>query len=86
MQTMQIQTELLFQNKIGVLRSLSEIFFLMQLNVLEMTQKLEEGGKIARISLLMEAKEEDYYLHDRLLDRIRMEIPEFKSGKLIEMK
>ena len=85
-QTMRIRTELTFLNKFGVLRKISDIFFLMHLNVLEMHQTMESDGKTAKMVLLMETKEEDYYLHDRLIDRFRMEIPEFKSGKLIEMK
>ncbi|EKD29594.1 MAG: hypothetical protein ACD_78C00345G0001, partial [uncultured bacterium (gcode 4)] len=30
--------------------------------------------------------EEDYYLFERLMERVKLSIAEFKEGKLLEMK
>ncbi len=46
---MQLKVEMLFENRIGVLRKLTDILYLMRINILEISQKAEDGGKRARI-------------------------------------
>lgn len=69
---MRLKVEMLFQNKIGVLRKLTDIFFLMRINILEITQKSESDGKTARITFDLLAEDEDYYMYERLIERIRL--------------
>lgn len=40
---------------------------------------------MARLFLLISVDEEDYYLYERLIERMKLGIPEFREGKLIEM-
>lgn len=80
-----MKVEMRFDNKMGVLRKLTDIFFLMRINILEISQKSEEGGKSARIVFDLLTEDEDYYMYDRLVERIRLGIPEFREAKLIEM-
>jgi GTP pyrophosphokinase len=83
---MVFKVEMVFENRIGVLRKLTDIFFLMKINILEISQKSENSGKSARILFSLRTEEEDYYLYERLVERIRLGIPEFRESKLIEMK
>lgn len=83
---LRMKVEMRFDNKMGVLRKLTDIFFLMRINILEISQKSEDGGKSARISFDLLMEDEDYYMYDRLVERIRLAIPEFKEAKLIEMR
>ncbi len=85
-QQMRLKVEMTFQNKIGVLRKLTDIFFLMKINILEIAQKSEEGGKTARITFDLLTEEEDYYMYERLVERIRLAIPEYVDSKLLEMR
>ena len=82
---LRLKVEMVFENKIGVLRKLTDIFFLMRINILEIGQKSEDGGKSARMTFDLMTEEEDYYMYERLVERIRLAIPEFKEAKLIEM-
>lgn len=82
---LKLKVELVFDNKIGVLRKLTDIFFLMRINILEISQKSETGGRRARMVFDLMTEEEDYYMYERLVERIRLGIPEFKESKLIEM-
>lgn len=83
---MRLKIELVFENRIGVLRKLTDIFFLMRINILEINQKSEDAGKSARIVFDLLTEEEDYYMYERLVERIRLAIPEFKNSNLLEMK
>ncbi len=84
--SMRLRVEMVFENRIGVLRKLTDIFYLMRINILEISQANEQGGKRARIFFELQAEDEDYYLYERLTERIRMAIPEFVEAKLVEMK
>lgn len=84
-QGLHIQAEMIFINKIGVLKKLTEIFFLMRINIDEMNAYTGKDG-FSHIIFSLKTEEEDYYLFERLMERVRLSIPEFKEGKLIEMK
>lgn len=77
--------EILVKNRIGVLRVLSNIFFQMQINIEEISQTVVNDGQDALLYLLLSIDEEDYYLYERLVERMKMELKEFKEAKLIEM-
>lgn len=84
-QGIHIQAEMIFENKIGVLRKLTEIFFLMRINIDEMSAHIDEDG-FSHIVFSLKTEEEDYYLFERLMERVKLSIAEFKEGKLLEMK
>ena len=74
-----------FENKIGVLKKLTEIFFLMRINIEEMQACSSKDG-LSCVTFSLKTEEEDYYLFERLMERVRLSIGEFQDGKLIEMK
>ncbi len=84
-QGLQIRAEMIFENKIGVLKQLTEIFFLMRINIDEMSARLEEDG-YSHVVFSLKTEEEDYYLFERLMERVKLSIVCFKEGKLLEMK
>lgn len=58
----------------------------MLINIEEISQKVEgEHGELARLFLLVSVDEEDYYLYERLVERMKLGIPEFKLALLTEM-
>jgi acetolactate synthase small subunit len=68
-----MRLEILVENKIGVLRKISDIFYMMLLNIDEISQKMEgENGELARLDLLVSIDEEDYYLYERLVERMKL--------------
>ncbi|MDD5376491.1 MAG: RelA/SpoT family protein [Candidatus Gracilibacteria bacterium] len=84
-QGLHIRAEMVFENKIGVLKSLTEIFFLMRINIDEMSAHTDTDG-LSHIVFSLKTEEEDYYLFERLMERVKLSIGEFKEGKLLEMK
>jgi (p)ppGpp synthase/HD superfamily hydrolase len=72
-QKTRMRLEILVENKIGVLRKISDIFYMMLLNIDEISQKMEgENGELARLDLLVSIDEEDYYLYERLVERMKL--------------
>lgn len=82
---LQIRAEMIFLNKIGVLKNLTEIFFFMRINIDEMNAHLDQNGR-SHIVFSLKTEEEDYYLFERLMERVKLCIVEFEEGKLLEMK
>jgi GTP diphosphokinase / guanosine-3',5'-bis(diphosphate) 3'-diphosphatase len=80
-----MRMEILVENRIGVLRILSNIFFHMEINIEEISQRTVNDWKDALLYLLLSVDEEDYYLYDRLVERMKMELKDFKEARLIEM-
>lgn len=84
-QGLHIRAEMIFENKIGVLKKLTEIFFLMRINIDEMSASTDKNG-LSHVVFSLKTEEEDYYLFERLMERVKLSIAEFKEGKLLEMK
>ncbi len=85
-QSTKMRLEILVENKIWVLRKLSDIFYLMLINIEEISQKVEgENGEKARLYLLVSVDEEDYYLYERLVERMKLGIPEFCEAQLTRL-
>ena len=84
-QGLNIRAEMVFENRIGVLKKLTEIFFLMRINIDEMNAHIDTDG-FSHIVFSLKTEEEDYYLFERLMERVKVSIKEFKEGKLLEMK
>lgn len=81
-----MRLEILVDNRIGVLRKISDIFYMMLINIEEISQKTEgENGGLARLYLVVSVDEEDYYLYERLVERMKLGIPEFKEAQLVEI-
>ncbi len=73
------------ENKIGVLKKLTDIFFMMNLNIDEIRQTKGENNT-AIIRFIAQTESEDYYLFDRLIERIKMSVKEFRDVRLVEIK
>jgi len=84
-QGLHIRAEMIFENKIGVLKKLTEIFFLMRINIDEMSACTDSDG-LSRVVFSLKTEEEDYYLFERLMERVKLSIREFREGNLLEMK
>ncbi|MDD2745489.1 MAG: RelA/SpoT family protein [Candidatus Gracilibacteria bacterium] len=85
-QSTKMRLEILVDNRIGVLRKISDIFYMMLINIEEISQKTEgENGALARLYLVVSVDEEDYYLYERLVERMKLGIPEFKEAQLVEI-
>ncbi len=57
----------------------------MRINIDEMNAYTGKDG-LSHIIFALKTEEEDYYLFERFMERVRLSIVEFKEGKLIEMK
>lgn len=76
---------MIFEDKIGVLHNLTDIFFPMNINIEEI-RATKTPDNLSRIELTLKIEDEDYYLFDRLVERVKISMPEFREAKLIEMK
>jgi hypothetical protein len=57
----------------------------MNINIDELkTEKIENN--CIKINLILESKQEDYYVYERLIEKIKLKIKEFKEIKLIDIK
>jgi acetolactate synthase small subunit len=74
-----------FFDKKGLLRQLTDIFYQFWLNIESLHTENLEKGKV-RDHFILSSEEEDYYLYERVIDRIRFEIPDFIESKLISFK
>ena len=83
---MLLDIELIFMNKIWVLRHLTDIFFHVGLNIESIGTTKGKKDEINIHLVLKNDEDDDYYLYDRLIERIRFDVPEFISGKLISMR
>lgn len=63
----------LFQNKIGILKSLSDILFDMNINTLEIISKKESIDTIW-LALKLEIQDHDYLIIDRFIGRVNFKI------------
>lgn len=79
-----LAVELTFVNKIGVLRKLTEILYKMSLNIDEI--RSEKMWDLVKDYIVLESRVEDYYIFERLVEKLKLDIPEFREAKLIEMK
>lgn len=74
-----------FYDKKWLLKQLTEIFFQFWLNIEGLHTEDLDKGKV-RDHFILSSDEEDYYLYERVIDRIRFDIPEFIDSKLISFK
>jgi len=79
-----INIELTFVNKMWVLKRLTEILYKMSLNIDEI--RSEKMWDLVKDFLVLESRVEDYYIFERLVEKLKLDIPEFREAKLIELK
>ncbi|MCK9272178.1 RelA/SpoT family protein [Candidatus Gracilibacteria bacterium] len=85
-QEVSLIVEMIFKNKIGVLKKITDIFFHMGINIEEIHTAKDSDGNI-KITLNLITNNEDYYIFDRLIDKIKLIITdEFIDAKLLEIK
>jgi GTP diphosphokinase / guanosine-3',5'-bis(diphosphate) 3'-diphosphatase len=79
-----IEIECIFRDKLGLLRQITDIFFHMELNIESLKTETLPKGEV-RDTFVLHTDEEDYYIYDRLVERLQFDIDEFIEGKLISM-
>jgi (p)ppGpp synthase/HD superfamily hydrolase len=85
MEQTRLEMTIEFQDKKWLLRQLTDIFYQFGLNIESLhTEQLEND--IVRDHFILSSEEEDYYLYERVIDRIQFEIPEFLTSKLISFQ
>lgn len=80
-----LKAEMTFEDRIGVLHNLTDIFYPMNINIEEI-RATRIPDNLSRIELTLKIEDEDYYLFDRLVERVRISMPEFREATLLEMK
>lgn len=78
------EMECIVKDRRGILMELSEIFYHMGLDVHNISADSMENGT-TKIVTNLRTDEDDYYIYDRLESRLRFEIPELQSIKLVSM-
>lgn len=63
----------LFQNKIGILKDLSDIIYSMGINIEEISSK-REGKDKTRLLLILQIPDNDYMLIERLIERVKINL------------
>ena len=55
----------------------------MRINIDEISQSSERDGDLARLHLSISVDEDDYYLYERLVERMKLGLKEFKESVMI---
>lgn len=79
-----IEISLTFRDKLWLLRQVTDILYQMSLNIESLHTEVLDGGKV-RDTFTLHTDEEDYYIFDRLVERLEFDVPEFIEGKLVKM-
>lgn len=77
--------ECILQDRRGLLMELTEIFYRMGLNIKNISAEDLWNNK-ARDVFSFTIDEDDYYIYDRLESRLKFEIPELESVRLVSMQ
>lgn len=77
-----LKLEMIFENKIWVLRKLTDIFYKMNVSIEEIRSEKIDWNLVKNV-MTLETNVEDYYLFERLVEKIKLTIDEFKEAKLI---
>ena len=73
-----------FADKRWLLRQVTEIFYQAGLNIESLsTENLGNGKVVDHFKLKWD--EEDYYLYERIVERLKFDIPEMLESKLISL-
>lgn len=80
---LQVRLEIVLENKLGLLKELTDIIYKMNLSIEEFST--HKSGINIVTSMTLESQEEDYFLFERLLEKIKFTIGEFVSANLIDI-
>lgn len=73
------------QDRKGVMKEMTEIFYHMELNI-EDIQIKTLPNRLKKNIFTLRSDDEDYYIYERLAERIRFAIPDIKDLELISIK
>ena len=80
-----IVMEVIFKDKRGILMRLTEHFYNFDINVLDF--KIEPmGGGLVKDIFTLETENDDYYIFERLEQRLKFDIPEITEMNLLSLK
>jgi GTP diphosphokinase / guanosine-3',5'-bis(diphosphate) 3'-diphosphatase len=79
-----IEIALTLMDKKWLLRQITEIFYHAGLNIESVKAEKINSHKVLD-TFVLTSEEEDYYLYDRLIERMRFELPELLEAKLISL-
>ncbi len=79
-----IAMDVTFQDKRGLLRQVTDILYNTGLNIESLSTENIGDGKVID-HFILKWDEEDYYLYERLVERLRFDIPEMLDSKLISL-
>lgn len=81
---MMITISCTMRDRKGILRELTEIFYQMELNIEDI--QIQHMGKNFRSNMItLRSDDEDYYIYERIVERIRFGIPEIVDISLISV-
>lgn len=84
-QNLTLEIEIKFHDRKGILMKLTQIFYNSDLNITSfVTENLANGITMDRF--VLETENDDYYLFERLEDRLKFEIPEITEITLIDIR
>jgi (p)ppGpp synthase/HD superfamily hydrolase len=79
-----LEISITLKNNMGVLRQLGDTCYAMKLNITDLhTTNLGAGRMECRVTVYAET--EDYYLFDRLSERLQLAMPSIESMELVRM-
>lgn len=82
--------ELYLREKFGIIHTLLDIFYRMKLNIERIEQvhendRYDHEDEMIKLIFELSSTEEDYYLFERIRERIELILPEYESSRLIEI-
>lgn len=75
-----VSFSLLFHDVPGLLSRITKIVYEMGINIIDL-HVFPQSGTTTRISISLEIPDDDTSISDRLMERIRLYIPEFLMGE-----
>ena len=76
--------EFIVEDKLWVLKKITEILYQMQLNIESLAVATLPNG-LGKDTITLRTDDEDYYIYERLIERMKFDVPEFREAKLISM-
>lgn len=80
-----MEIEVIFSDKRGILMHLTESFYKFALNIKNFSVTELENGLI-KDTFTLETEDDDYYIFERLEQRLKFEIPEIKEINLLSLQ
>ncbi|MDD2515629.1 MAG: RelA/SpoT family protein [Candidatus Gracilibacteria bacterium] len=81
----QLKVNMDLENKIGVLNKITGVFCDLNINIKEMVVKGAEDDRVSHCTFSLSAQEEDYYIYEKLIEKIKDNVDGYISSKLLEI-